>query len=58
MPDHNLRGQSIEYLLKRVIGLSSVGDPEQVRSIMAVVARCTICQYFERYCTQLCGRGI
>lgn len=42
MPDDNLRGQSIEYFLKRVMGLSSIGDTEQVRSIMAVVARCTI----------------
>ena len=42
MPDDNLRGQSIEYFLKRVMGLSAVGDSDQVRSIMAVVARCTI----------------
>jgi methyl-accepting chemotaxis protein len=42
MPDENLRGQSIEYFLKRVHGLSAVGDKEQVQSIMAVVARCTI----------------
>jgi ABC-type transporter Mla subunit MlaD len=42
MPDDNLRAQSIEYFLKRVQGLASVADKDQVQSIMAVLARCTI----------------
>ncbi len=42
MSDDNLRGQSIEYFLKRVQGLASVADKDQMQSIMAVFARCTI----------------
>jgi hypothetical protein len=42
MTNGNLRDQSIEDLLKRVQGLAAVASKDQVQSIMAVLARCTI----------------
>ena len=42
MPDENLRAQSIEYYLNRVEGLAAAASKDQVQSIMAVLARCTI----------------
>lgn len=41
MPRQNLRDQSLDDLLARVQGLTTVGSDDQVRSIMAVFARCT-----------------
>ena len=42
MTTQDLRSQSIEEVLSKAGGLSSVATPEQVRSILTVVARCTI----------------
>jgi len=42
MPAENLRDQSLDDLVARVQGLSAMAAQSEVRSIMAVFARCTI----------------
>jgi len=42
LTNENLRRQNIEDLINQVSGLSSVCSADQMRSIMAVIARCTI----------------
>lgn len=42
MPDDKLRTQSIEDLLNRVQSLAAVASKDEVQSVMAVVARCTL----------------
>jgi hypothetical protein len=42
MADKSLRSQSLDDLVANVQGLATVGSAQEVRSIMAVVARCTI----------------
>jgi len=42
MANDDLRDQSIGDLLKRVQGLAAVASKDQVQSIMAVIARCTL----------------
>jgi hypothetical protein len=38
----NLRNESIEQVLERVQALTSVASQDQVQSVMALLARCTI----------------
>jgi hypothetical protein len=42
VPAEDLRSQSIERVLSEVQGLSAVGTDLQVRSIMALIARCAV----------------
>jgi hypothetical protein len=42
MEYRNLRGQPIEDLLNRVQGLTAAAAKDEVQSIMAIVARCTL----------------
>ena len=42
MANDKLRQQSIEQALERVQALAAVGSADQIRSVMAVLARCTV----------------
>lgn len=42
MPEDDIRNHSIDFYLNKVQGLASVASKDQVQSVMAVVARCTV----------------
>lgn len=42
MENENIEGKSLDDLLSNVCGLSAVGTDTQIRSIMNVIAKCTM----------------